>query len=125
MNAFENIWRFETAQFAVTVDAYEDDDMDLSWDESGETREKIEAGELEHFAVRARCLHKPTGMESVDWLSGCIYARPADFRDHFGIAAKSRADGMNYGSYFSDMVRRVVGEMRENVKRAAAVRLRA
>lgn len=125
MNAYVKIWRFETAQFVVTVDAFEDADMDLSWDDSGETRDKIAAGELEHFAVRARCLHKPTGMESSDWLGGCIYALPADFRDHFGIAAKSRADGVRYGSYFADMVRQVVGEMRENVKIAAAVRLRA
>lgn len=125
MVAYSNIWRFETAQFVVTVDAFEDAGIDLTWDEDGSTLAKLEAGELEHFAVRARCLHKPTGMESTDRLGGCIYARPADFRDHFGIAAKSRVDGRCYGSYFSDMVRQVVGEMRENVKRAAAVRLRA
>lgn len=125
MNAFETIWSFRTAQFRVTVDAGEDFDLDLSWDDDGSVRAGLESGKLTSFMVRARCVHVPSGAETEDFLGGCIHESVSDFRDHVGINEKGRRDGCNYGSYFSDMVRTVTGEMRDKLRAAAAVKLRA
>lgn len=124
MNTLSNIWRFETAQFVVTVDAIEEYDIDLSWDEDGEVARRLNSGELEMFAVRARCVHKGTGMEAEDYLGGCIYETPDAFRDHMACGRERRETGRNVGSSFSDMVRSVVAEMRANVAKARSVKLR-
>jgi hypothetical protein len=108
------LWTFKTKNFAVIVDAdYDEDTLDLSWDETGEVAEKIDSGEWAAYTFRARVLDRNTGAElGVDFLGASIYADPQDFRDHIGLAIKSRADGRQYGSYFMDMVATAIEEAR-------------
>lgn len=103
----DTIWAFETANIRVEVNALpEIDTLDLSWDETGVVAAQLRAGELEAFMVQVRVIHKPTDFEmATEYLGQCIYPSFSDFRDHIGLAAKCKADGRNYGSYFSDMVR--------------------
>jgi hypothetical protein len=86
------IWKFETARFTVTMTAEPDYDVDLSFDETGEIREKLESGELQSFC--AKCAVCLDGNEiAADYLGSCIYANPDEFRDHIGtgeIAFKDR-----------------------------------
>lgn len=109
------IWKFETENFTVRMDwEYDEDTVDLSWDETGETAEKLEDGEWAVYTFIARVIENATGNEiGVDYLGASIHADPEDFRDHVGLAIKSRADGRNYGSYFMDMIGRAIEEARE------------
>ncbi len=108
------VWQFNTARFCVILDWTYDDYADLSWDETGETRDKIASGEwaVYSFQVRVLCDGREIGDSH---LGGSIYADPADFRDHVGLAIKRRADGRNYGSYFSDMVKEAIGKARKTL----------
>jgi hypothetical protein len=78
-----NIRTFETANFRVSVDAEYDFDTDLSFDETGKTREQLESGELIAFQVAVTVTHKDSGMElGTDYLGGCIYKSIDAFQDH-------------------------------------------
>ncbi len=108
MQLHSTIWSFATSRFMVIVDAVEEYDVvDLSWDESGEVREKISNGEFVVFCARARLLMD--GIEvATDYLGQCIYSNPSEFRDHVGSRGK-------YGSYFTSMVSEVIREGRRNL----------
>ena len=107
------MWEFKTANFIVRATIEPDDDTDLSWDDTGETREKLASGEWEAFQTEVTVSFRGTEI-GADYLGGSIYADPRDFFiEHHGIAAKSRADGCNYGCYFPDMVRTAIGEARK------------
>lgn len=104
MRPLAEIWRFETERFVVIVDALEEADWDMSWDETGDIEREVRSGHLVVFCARARVLLD--GREiAADYLGQCIYDKPADFRDHIG--SKGR-----WGSYFSSMVRNAVAEAR-------------
>ena len=121
---WQNMWSFETARFRIAWDIAPDEDCDTSFDETGETAEKVNSGEWSCFV--SRMVVELDGREiACDYLGGSIYANPAEFRDHIGIKAKGRADGHNYGSYFSDMVRTAIGDARKALGDMQAVRLRA
>lgn len=106
------MFRFETANFVIRATVATDQDVDLSFDETSETRDKINSGEWQAFDTEVTVSHK--GIElGADYLGGSIYANPRDFfKEHIGLAAKSRADGCNYGAYFPDMVREAISEAR-------------
>ena len=107
------IWKFRTKNFTVIVDCdYEGHSLDLSWDETGEVRAKLESGEWAAYTMRALVLDNHGNEIGCDYLGESIYADPRDFRDHIGLAAKGRADGRNYGSYFMDMVRTAIQQAR-------------
>jgi hypothetical protein len=115
------MWTFETRSFRVVWTITPCYDLDLSWDETGETAEKITSGEWDAFDSAIKVYHRPTGLElGAAYLGQSIYANPAEFRDHIGIKAKSRQDGGNYGSYFSDMVRGAVAEARATLAQLKA-----
>lgn len=116
------MWRFETANFVIRATIEQDYDLDLSWDEEGEARDKLDSGEWQSFGTVVTVSHK--GIElGEDSLWGSIYAEPRDFfREHIGLAAKSRADGRNYGSYFSGMVREAIGHARKALATMPKVR---
>lgn len=121
MNKLATIWKFKTRQFQIVIDALEDYDIDLSWDGDGKVRAKLERGDLTSFCVRARCyFHDQTLTE--DFLDGCIYATPDEFRDHkeCGKATRElRAKGDNatiVGSYFADMVANVIKDARSELR---------
>jgi hypothetical protein len=112
-NTETTIWQFETRNFRVVASISPDEDVDTSFDETGETKEKIESGEWTAFQTAVRVYFRDSEI-SADYLGGSIYAEPRDFfREHIGLAAKSRADGVNYGSYFPGMVREAIGEARK------------
>jgi hypothetical protein len=87
------IREFKTRNFRVIVDAIEDYDVDLSFDETGETRRKLEDGTLVSFCARARVFFIPTGEElGSDYLGGCVYEDLEAFEDHreCGLANRRR-----------------------------------
>ena len=76
------IRRFETPNFSVIVDAVEDYDVDLSWDDTGAVRAKLESGEYVCFTARARVYYK--GRELADDYLGGMH-----LREHRGIPRPS------------------------------------
>lgn len=118
MNTIDTIREFKTRNFTVRVTAEEDYDMDLSFDETGEVRAKLEGGEYIGFcaAVRVYCHGAEVG---TDYLGGCIYESPRAFMDHFGIRQQKGC-----GSYFSDMVRSAIAEARKFMADMCSVRIR-
>lgn len=80
---FGTIRRFETENFTVSIDAFEDDHTDLSFDDTGEIRRKLQSGDLIAFKVECKVIHKPTGTElGADYLGRCIYESIEAFQDH-------------------------------------------
>jgi hypothetical protein len=120
MTHWENIWSCETPQFRVAYDVAPDDDLDLSWDDDGSTREGLESGKYVAFIARVQVTHKDTGAElGADYLGGCIYESPEAFIDHRGIKAHP-----GVGSYFSDMVRSAVAQARVNLAKIGNIKVR-
>ena len=116
MQTLENIYTFKTRNFTIRVDAMEEINPDFSFDDTGETQEKIKSGEWLCFCVRASLSFRNSNI-SEDYLGNCIHANFRDFRDHLGI--KKHA---NCGSYFSDMVRQVIKEGREQMENIPTLR---
>ena len=121
------VWRFETKSFTVVFEALPECDADMSWDESGDVSEKIKSGEYDLFCAHVYVLHNETGAELGNaYLGECIYERASDFRNHFGLAAKSRVASeragraISYGSYFPEMVKEAIGEARTNLAKLRA-----
>lgn len=115
MSQWNNIWKFKTARFVVSLDWEWEDYPDISWDETGEVQEKCESGEwgVYTFRVRVLCDGREVG---VDYLGNSIYADPGEFyQEHIGVRAKSRADNCNYGCYFTDMVGEAIREARKTL----------
>jgi len=84
------IREFKTKNFHVVVDAVEECDLDLSWDEDGQTREGLENGTLIAFCARARVFLRGKEIAS-DYLGGCIYKSLEDFADHKECGKQNRA----------------------------------
>ncbi len=115
---------FNTAHFRIVLSWDWEDCPDLSWDETGETIEKLNSGEWGNYTFAVHVYLN--GQEvAADYLGNSIYADPLEFaREHVGLAAKSRADGCNYGAYFPDMLRTALNETRQAVARLQSVKLR-
>lgn len=114
-----HMWQFKTKNFAINWQILPDNDLDLSWDHTGEVKEKLARGEYEAFQSHVYVVFIPTGATVGEaWLSGSIYARPKEFRDHIGMNAKG------HGSYFSDMVREACAEARKNFKQMQSLKIR-
>jgi len=83
------IREFRTANFHIVFDAIEDYDIDLSFDDTGETRRKLESGDLISFT--ARCIVYLNGQKvGADYLGGCIYESLDAFQDHRECGAQNR-----------------------------------
>ena len=109
----ERMYTFNVGRFSIYADIEPSSDLDLSWDDSGEVREKLDSGEFYAFDTRVS-VWLNGAMIGSDWLCGSIYADPADFfSEHIGLAIKSRADGCNYGAYFPGMVKEAIAEARQ------------
>jgi len=119
------MFRFKTAQFVVRAAIFPDDDIDTSFDETGETQANLESGLWQAFGTIVT-VETNDGIElSSDVLCGSIYANPRDFfKEHIGLAAKSRVDGVSYGCYFPEMVREAIREARNACARIALARIR-
>jgi hypothetical protein len=116
MQTLETIYTFRTRNFCVKVEALPEYEPDLSFDESGETAEMIERGDWLCFSVRAS-LSSHNSDIAEDYLGNCIYENFSDFRDNIGIGKHKGC-----GSYFSDMVRQVIKEGRENMANTPTLR---
>lgn len=109
----QRMWEFKIGRFILRADIEPCFDPDLSWDETGEAADKIANGIWGCFNTRVSISLNGAVIAS-DWLCESIYADPRDFfTEHYGLAAKSRADGTNYGAYFPDMVRTAIIEARQ------------
>lgn len=129
MKAIGTIRTFHTKQFRVVVDAVEEDDLDLSFDATGEVLEKLESGEYVAFCARARIFLAGSELAS-DYLGGCIYRSLEEFANHRECGKQNReyaakGDNGRCGSYFSDMVHTVITEARKEIKRLQAVKVRS
>lgn len=95
------IREYNTKNYTVRIAALKEFDLDLSWDEDGETAQKIEDGEYIAFCAHATVIHRATGaILANDYLGNCVYRDFDDFRQP--------------GGYFQSMVRNVVKEARTN-----------
>lgn len=129
MQTLGTIRKFNTARFTVIVDAIEDYDVDLSFDDTGEVLKKLESGELVSFTARARVLLDGNEIAS-DYLGGCIYSDLQEFQDHRQCAAQNRkfaesGQSCRCGSYFADMVSNVIAEARKSLLSMQSVKVRA
>lgn len=116
---------FNTANFQVVLSWEWEDYPDVSWDDTGEVREKLESGEWGNFCFGVHVYLNGSEV-AADYLGNSIYADPMEFaREHIGLAAKHRADGCNYGCYFPDMLRTALNEARSTVAKLQSVKLRA
>ena len=112
---------FTTTRFKVVCSIEPDYDADLSWDETGETLDNLNSGVWQCFRVAVKVYCDGREIAS-DYLCGCIHADPSEFfREHIGLAIKSRDDGCNYGAYFPDMIRTACAEAREYIRNARAL----
>ena len=117
----DNLWTFKTARFTLSCDALVEDYPDLSWDETSEVAEKINAGEYMLFCARVTVYLDGREIAS-DYLGNCVY-EPGSFEtDHRGPDPMNRnctfmraARGRNVVicHYFPDMVRAAIAEARK------------
>lgn len=119
---YETLWSFKTANFVIEWSVAPDDDVDISFDETGETQEKLASGEWLAFVSRMTVTHRETGaVLGEDFLGGSIYANPSDFRDHIGMQSRHN----NHGSYFRDMVSGACKEARKELAKLQSLKLHA
>ena len=110
MNNTQTMYEFRTKSFLIRWSIEDDYDVDLSFDTTGEVREKLESGEFQSFLSTMECIHRPTGdVLATEYLGGCIHTDPSEFRDHIGAKGK-------YGSYFRDMVKTVCSAARGHLR---------
>lgn len=117
MAHWETMWTFHTKNFSVSWQVTPDEDCDLSWDETGETREKLNNGTFQCFLSRIVVYCNGDEIGS-DYLGGSIYENPSEFRDHIGSRGK-------WGSYFRDMVRQAIKDARHTLLNQREIYVRA
>jgi hypothetical protein len=115
----QTIWNRRTPNFTVALSYEWDNDVDLSWDDTGEAREKIESGEWGHYAFAVTVTENATGAEiGADYLGGSIYADPREFINHRQCGRQNReyaarGETGRCGSYFTDMVAEAIDQARK------------
>jgi hypothetical protein len=128
MHVIETIRRFNTKNFSVVVEALEETDLDLSWDDKGDVAKKLRRGELVAFCARVRVLLH--GQEiGVNYLGGCIYESYSAFMDHKECGKQNReyekqGSYVRCGSYFSGMISETIGEARATLIQSREVKVR-
>ena len=125
------MFRFETANFVIRATIQTDYDVDISYDETDETRDKLESGEWQSFGTIVTVSHK--GIElGQDSLWGSIYADPREFftshRDsdplnrNCSIMRKAKGDNVSICHYFPDMIRGAIAQARNALATMPKVR---
>jgi hypothetical protein len=89
---------FKTKNFRVVADAIEEDDLDLSWDETGETRKGLESGRFIAFVARVRVFFRGNEV-GTDYLGNCIYKSFDDFMDHRECGRQNRETHRREGKF--------------------------
>lgn len=119
---WNNVWKFKTARFSISLDWEWEESPDLSWDDTGEVRAKLNNGEWGNYTFRVQILLDGREVAS-DYLGNSIYADPREFyTEHLGVRARSRVSGQNFGCYFTDMVDRAIDEARKLLANAPRLR---
>jgi hypothetical protein len=119
---------FRTKQFQVEVDAMEEDNLDLSWDEDGSVTKGLKNGEFIAFCARVRVWLKGQCV-GTDYLGDCIYRSFAEFMDHKECGKQNKeyeakGEAGRCGSYFKDMIHEAIAEARKTIKATQAVYVR-
>lgn len=115
-------------RFTVRVTAHEDFDVDLSWDETDETRAALESGRYVNFG--AVCTVYLDGTEvGADSIWGCIYKSIQEFQDHIECAKYTRelrAAGNQacVGSYFRSIINEAIGRARNHIRQMQPIYIR-
>jgi hypothetical protein len=112
LRQWNEVWSFKTKHFKVVLEATEDYDCDLSWNEDPqEIIDNINNGFWQCLGFRARVLYGPddyVAMLSEDSIWGCIYENPKEFwQEHW----KNKQP-----TCFSDMIHRVCQRARARIK---------
>jgi hypothetical protein len=128
MHSIGTIREFKTRNFTVRVDAVEEDDLDLSWDEDGSTRKGLQSGKFMAFVARVRVYFKGNEVAS-DYLGGCIYESLEAFMDHRECGKQNRQREKQgkegrCGSYFADMIATACAEARKTIAQYKTVYVR-
>lgn len=119
-------WRFETAHFVVVATIEQDYDVDISFDETSETLEKLQSGEWQAFATIVTVYAKASGAKlGSDALYGSIYAEPREFftehrcadplNRNSSIMRAAHGESTAICHYFPEMVREAIRETRKSV----------
>lgn len=115
----ETLWTFKTRNFRITLTAEPEDDLDLSWCETGETGEKLESGEWVAFCAKV-AVYLNGAEIAADYLGQCIYANAADFatghRDPDPMNRNCSLNDRNICHYFPDMVATAISEARDYLR---------
>lgn len=117
---YEKIWEFKTANFRVVYSIAPEEDLDLSWDEDGATREGLDSGKYIAFVAKVAVYDCVAGCEiGADYLGSCIYESAEAFMDHrecgrYNRERASKGETGRCGSYFHDMVKSAVAEARKH-----------
>lgn len=116
----ETLWEFSLGRVTVRAEIMPDEDLDLSWDETGETQANLESDLWQAFAVKVAVVLDGAEI-AADYLGGCIYADPSDFvtghRNPDPMARNCSEMRAARGDvvivhYFPDMVRNAIAEAR-------------
>jgi hypothetical protein len=120
------MYRFETARFIVTATVQHDADVDVSFDETGETADKLDSGEWQAFGMIVRVCTRDGFELGRDSLWGNIYADPREFfeshRDadpmNRNCSAMRKANGENVVvcHYFPGMVKDAISDARKTLQ---------
>ncbi len=103
----ETIWSFRTDRFRVALEVFPEYDLDLSWDEDGSIRDRLERSLLVAFQTKV-AVYLDGREVGADYLGGCIYESAEQFREE--------------GAYFRDMVRAAIREARRTLNNAPRLR---
>lgn len=101
------LYSYTLGNYRIEAFAQHCDDLDLSWDETGEVAAQLDSGEMWAFNVEVRATHVPSGITGADYLGGNIYHDATDFVREFG-------------GYFSDMRREALRQLRSEIHRVKA-----
>jgi hypothetical protein len=128
MHILGTIRRFDTKNFSVVVEALEELDLDLSWDDTGDVAKKIHRGELAGFCVRVRVLLRGREIGAA-YLGNCIYESYAAFMNHKECGKQNReyekhGSPARCASYFRCMINEAILAARETLSQYRAVKVR-
>lgn len=124
----QNMYRFAIGRFEIRADIEPCADIDLSWDDDGETRAGLESGGLEAFDTRVSVWLNGVKIGE-DWLCQSIYSDPSEFftshRDsdpmsrNCSIMRAARGDNVVFCHYFPSMVQAAIADARAWLASAA------
>lgn len=122
------IREFNTKNFRIRVEAEEDYDVDLSFDEDGSVRKDLEAGKLISFSAKVTVAYHGWIL-STEYLGGCIYKSISEFNDILEVGKQNRqwqAEGATSrcGSYMRDMIHTAIDEARAVVRKYQTIKVR-